>query len=207
MSDRCDRRSDLTCSSITQQNLHIFPKITQPKLIPGMWEFLFLADFLLFENFLVSKFQLFLLFSAHFWHFTLISSWFFLFFFFFFACGFSHLLFHFENKCDVTAYFMISRVKTCRMLSVVWASKETGQNASVNAETSRSFSKWDKVILAQQVGIQTTIEKNARYLKCTLLPWQHTLQMFADHCSPNNPIPISASYRNICKAVPKGTVP
>ena len=40
-------------------------------LIPGVWEFLFS-----FNNFLVSKFQLFLLFSAYFWHFTLISRFF-----------------------------------------------------------------------------------------------------------------------------------
>ena len=39
----------------------------------GVWEFLFSADFLFFENFSVQKFQLFRLFSAYFWHFTLIS--------------------------------------------------------------------------------------------------------------------------------------
>ena len=52
----------------------------------GVWEFLFSADFLIFEYFLVSKFQLFLSFSAYYWHFTLISCCFSL----FFACGLSH---------------------------------------------------------------------------------------------------------------------
>ena len=36
--------------------------------IAGAWDFLFLADFLIFDKFLVPKFQLFLLFSAYFWH-------------------------------------------------------------------------------------------------------------------------------------------
>ena len=46
----------------------------------GVWEFLFPADFLLFENFLVPKFQLFLLFSAYFCHFCPISRCFSLYF-------------------------------------------------------------------------------------------------------------------------------
>ena len=37
--------------------------------IVGVWEFLFSVDFLVFENFVVPKFQLFLFFSAYFWHF------------------------------------------------------------------------------------------------------------------------------------------
>ena len=40
---------------------------------PGLWEFLFPADFLFFLKFSCDKFQLFLLLSAYFWHFTLIS--------------------------------------------------------------------------------------------------------------------------------------
>ena len=49
-----------------------------------MWEFLFSADFLFFEKFLVSKFQLFLLFSAYFL--TFFPE-----FMLFFACGHSHI--------------------------------------------------------------------------------------------------------------------
>ena len=55
-------------------------------LMSGVWEFLFSADFLIFENFLVPKFQLFLWFSAHFWHFYTISRC----FSSFFACGLWH---------------------------------------------------------------------------------------------------------------------
>ena len=54
-------------------------------LLSGVWEFLFSADFLIFENFLGLKFRLFLLFSAYFFHFYPISRCFsFLFFFIFF---------------------------------------------------------------------------------------------------------------------------
>ena len=52
-----------------QVNLHWF----QWGLLAGVWEFLFWADFLVFENFLLPKFQLFLLFSAYFCHFCPIS--------------------------------------------------------------------------------------------------------------------------------------
>ena len=65
----------------------VTPVCTMEVNSTGLWEFLFSADFLFFENFLVPKFQLFLLFSAYFCHFTLISLCFSL----FFACGISHL--------------------------------------------------------------------------------------------------------------------
>ena len=51
-----------------------------------MWEFLFSANILIFENF-VPKFQIFLIFSANFAHFTQISHC----FTSFSACGFWHL--------------------------------------------------------------------------------------------------------------------
>ena len=88
-------------SSIIFQNLQVgegsfqlesyspdpIPTPTHSWYFTGVWEFLFSADFLFFENFLLSKFQLFLLFSAYFWHFTLISRC----FSSFFACSIATL--------------------------------------------------------------------------------------------------------------------
>ena len=70
-------------------------------LLSGVWEFLFSADFLVFEDFLVPKFQLFLLFSAYFWQFYPISHCF-PSFPPFFVCGLSHLCIMYCSWCPCT---------------------------------------------------------------------------------------------------------
>ena len=77
----------------------------------GVWGFLFSADFLLFENFLVSKFQLFLLFSAYFWHFTLISWCF---------SSFLHVASHTSEKCPQTNLQLLSSTQCPVCNLAVW---------------------------------------------------------------------------------------
>ena len=73
------KHSDYECCEWWRQTLNPI----QALIKAGLWEFFFSADFLIFENILVPKFQLFLLFSAYFWHLYPISL--------FFVCGLSDL--------------------------------------------------------------------------------------------------------------------